>query len=98
MTVLVLLVVHRQFLRLLVTTTSVSLVVQSRSFTARSALIVCGMVSSVEQSREGVVELLVYHGSTRHYPLPPVTTLNCDSAVMKALVMKMSLLVCMRFM
>ena len=63
-------------LQLLVTTTSVSLVVQGMFFTARSIPIVCRRVSSVEQLREGVVELLVYHGSTRHYPLPPVTTLN----------------------
>ena len=56
------------------------------------------MVSSVEQSREGAVELLVYHGSTRHYPLPPVTTLNWDSAVIRTLMMKMFLLACMKYM
>ena len=33
----------------------------------------------------------------RHYPLPPVTTLNWDSAVIRILVMKMFLLACMRF-
>ena len=76
MNVLVLPVVHRQFLHLLVVTTFVSLVVLDILTTLQSIPIVCGMVSSVEQSREGVVELLVYHGSTRHYPLPPVTTLN----------------------
>ena len=74
--VLVLPVVHKQFLHLLVVTTFVSLVVLDILTTLQSIPIVCGMVSSVEQSREGVVELLVYHGSTRHYPLPPVTTLN----------------------
>ena len=77
MYVLVLLVVHRQFLLLLVMTTSVSLLVQDILITVGSTMpIVCEMVSSVEQSKEGVVELLVYRGSTRHYLLPPVTTLN----------------------
>ena len=91
---IVLPVVHKQFLHLLVMTTSVSLLVQDILITVGSTmLIVCGMVSSVEQSKEGVVELLVYHGSTRHYPLPPVTTLNLGSAVIREL-----LLACMRFM
>ena len=77
MYVLVLLVVHiGHLLCLLVVTTYVSLVQLSRTGQFQHVLhapIVCGMVSSVEQLREGVVELLVYHGSTR---LPPVTTLN----------------------
>ena len=74
---LVPLVAVKPLLHLLVVTTFVSLVVLKILIAIGSTmLIVCGMVSSVEQSREDVVELLVYHGSTRHYPLPPVTTLN----------------------
>ena len=46
--VLVLPVVHRQFLHFLVVTTSVSLVVQDIMTMAHSTSIVCGMVSSVE--------------------------------------------------
>ena len=96
---LVPLVAVKPLLHLLVVTTFVSLVVRDIIRAVGSTmLIICGMVSSVEQSREGVVKLLVYHGSTRHYPLPPVTTLNWGSAVIRALVMKMSLLACMRFM
>ena len=58
MNVLVILVVHSYLLHLFIMTTSVSLVVQDILTYANSTPIVCGMVSSVEQSREGVVELL----------------------------------------
>ena len=98
--VLALLAAHRQLLYLLVVTIFVSLVVQEilRTVGFMMLTICAWMVSSVEQSREGAVELLVYHGSTRHYLLPPVTTLNWDSAVTKTLVTKMFFLACMRFM
>ena len=79
LTVPVLPVVQRRLLQLLVVTTFASqLVLQVITVTGSTMLIICGMVSSVELSREGVVELLVYHGSTRHYILPPVTILNCN--------------------
>ena len=71
-------VVHRRLVQLLVVTTFASLVLLVITVTGSTMLIICGMVSSVEQSREGVVELLVYHGSTRHYIHPPVAILNCN--------------------
>ena len=55
------------------------------------------MVSSMEQSREGIVELLVYHGSTRHYPIPPCDYIELRCAVIRRLVMKMFLLAFTRF-
>ena len=77
MSVPALLAVYRHHLHLLAMTTSVNLAVLGTfNTTGFIIVIVCGIDSSVGLLREDVVELLVSRGSTRHYLLLAVTTLN----------------------